>query len=343
MSSTNMFTVTPSQVYAKVLHCLKVGLTPIVLSSPGMGKSSIFRKIAKDHRLKLIDCRVGHMLPEDFNGYPMRIGDKACFTPFDMFPLEGEAIPEGYDGWLLLLDEVTSATKPVQAALYKVVLDRMIGSFKLHPNVAIAAAGNKVSDNAVAYKMSTALQSRLIHYEMEVSHPEFIEHAMQEKYDHRVISFLNYLPSRLMDFRPDHQDSTFPCPRTYEFLSKLVKGRDIDDSMGPDIAGTIGPGVATEFITFAQEFGRLPKYADIAKDPDRTVVPPESSTKYATMSMLVENTKIADLDSIIKYVKRFEIEMQILFCRGFSVRVPDARQNHKEFIEYLRGMVRYLQ
>ena len=338
-----MFTLTPKAAYAEVLHCISRGKTPLLTSSPGMGKSSIMQQLAKDYRLKLIDLRLSQCTPEDLNGYPMRDGNKATFTPFDIFPLEGEEIPEGYDGWLLFLDELTSATKPVHAASYKLILDKMVGSFHLHPQCAIAAAGNKMTDRAVVNQMSTALQSRVIHYELEVSYKDWFEYAIQKNLDHRITGFISYLPSRLMDFRPDHQDKTFPCPRTWEFLSDLIEGEEVSNKIGARIAGTIGSGVAVEFITFAQEYDRLPKFHEIISNPMGTPVPSEASTKYATMSMLMEKYDTDNLDAVLQYVQRFDIEIQIIFCRGAVVRTPEIRTSHDKFGAYLIKMVRYLQ
>ena len=236
-----------------------------------------------------------------------------------------------------------SATKPVQAAAYKLILDRMVGSFRLHERVAIVAAGNKMSDKAVVNQMSTALQSRLIHYELEVSTRDWNEFALKAGIDYRILGFLSYMPSRLMDFRPDHQDKTFPCPRTWEFLSRLIKGQDISTRIAPRIAGTIGSGVAIEFITFAQEYDRLPKFRDIVSNPKGVPVPGESSTKYATVSMLVENFDDKTLVPILKYNKGFDIEFQIIFCRGAATRNPRIRDSHEGFGDYMSTMVRYLQ
>jgi hypothetical protein len=308
-----------------------------------MGKSAIHAKIAKDFNLKLIDVRLSQAMPEDLNGFPMREGNKATFKPFDIFPIEGDEVPEGYDGWLLFLDEITSATKPVQAAAYKVVFDKMVGSHKLHPKVAIACAGNKMSDKAVVNQMSTALQSRLIHLELEASPQEWQEYAIAKRLDHRVTSFISYMPSKLMDFRPDHHDKTFPCPRTWEFVSKLIKGHDINEEDGALLAGAIGEGVAVEFITFAKEFDRLPKIADIIADPENTPIPHELSTKYATVSTLIEHFNDKNLDQILTYVNRFDIELQIIFCRGAVTRDPKIRTEHPGFGKYLTKMVRYLQ
>ena len=339
------FTLSPKQTYDNVVQCMQAGLVPLVTSAPGSSKSAMMARIAKDFNLKLIDVRLSQATPEDLQGYPMKAGNKATFTPFDMYPIQGDPIPEGYDGWLLFFDELTGASKPVQLAAYKPILDRMIGSHKLHDRVLVVAAGNRAEDNAVVTKMSTALQSRLIHLNMEVSHKEFIQHANENLFDHRVIGFLSYLPSRLMDFDPNHTDQTFACPRTWEFVSKLVKGKDIDEeSMGALLSGTVGSGSAVEFITFAKEYTRLPKIYDIIKDPKLTKVPTEGSTKFAVISMLIELAPKyeADLDDILSYVKRFDIDLQIVFARGCVARNPKLRTKHHGFSTYIQEMVRYI-
>jgi hypothetical protein len=338
-----MITISPKQAYDEILACISVGLVPKIEASPGVGKSSIVAQLAKDHNLKLLDLRLSQCTPEDLQGFPMRSGNKATFTPFDIFPLEGEEVPEGYAGWLLFLDEITSATKPVQAAAYKLILDRMVGSYKLHPYVAIVAAGNKATDKAVVSQMSTALQSRLIHYEMNVDSTQWIEHATREGFDHRIVGFIGYMPNRLMDFRPDHQDKTFPCPRTWEFLSRLIKGHDVTEDHAARVSGAIGEGVATEFITFAQEYDRLPRIDAIVAAPKTIAVPKEMSTKFATISMLVEHINKKNIEPVLDYVTRFDLELQILFFRAAVVRAPDLRTDNKRFQQEVLNMVRYIQ
>ena len=326
----------------EVIRCISANLTPYVASSPGIGKSSVIQQVSKQGRLKLIDFRLSQCTPEDLQGFPMRTGNKASFVPFDLFPIEGEEPPEGYDGWLLFLDEMSSASKSVQAAAYKLILDRQVGSFNLHTNCAIVAAGNKITDKAVVTQMSTALQSRIIHYELEASIKEWTEWAVGSGIDHRVIGFLNYMPNKLMDFRPDHSDKTFPCPRTWEFVSRLIEGEEVTETAGPRLAGTVGAGAAVEFITFAQEYNRLPKLSDIVDDPENVDVPREASTKYATISMLMENHTEDNMEHLIKYIARFDIEMQIVFCRGVNVRSPKLRANHQAFGTYIMSMLRFL-
>ena len=342
-----MLTVTPKEAYNEIVHVISRGLVPFITSSPGLGKSSIIAQVARDHRLKLIDLRLSQMLPEDLNGLPMRKGDKASFTPFDTFPLEGEELPldengESLEGWFIFLDEMTSATKPLQAAAYKLILDKMVGQFKLHPNVAMAAAGNKMTDKAVVNQLSTALQSRVIHYELSEDARAFNEYAHNNDIDFRIISFLSFLPSRLMDFRPDHNDRTFACPRTWEFLSRLIKDCNVDESIRPRVAGTIGNGVADEFITFVKEFDRIPKIEDIVKAPKSIPIPAEMSTKFATVSMLIEHLTEDNVKPVFQYLDRFETEMRILFMRGSVIKHPDLAYENDTFVEKKLELARYL-
>ena len=115
-----MFTMTPKEVRAAILECFEARLVPFIQSSPGIGKSAIVASIAKEFDLELIDLRLSQCAPEDLMGLPMRLGEgtemKAAFAPFAMFPVVGDKLPKGKNGWLLFLDEFNSGTKMVQAA-----------------------------------------------------------------------------------------------------------------------------------------------------------------------------------------------------------------------------------
>ncbi|MFT2129828.1 MoxR family ATPase, partial [Staphylococcus epidermidis] len=91
--------------------------------------------------------------------------------------------------WMLFLDELTSATPPVQAAAYKLILDKMVGNKKLHPACFIVGAGNLESDNAVVPPMSTALKSRMTHLILKMDVPEWLSWAMDNGIDHRITDY----------------------------------------------------------------------------------------------------------------------------------------------------------
>ena len=101
--------VKASQASTMIAKFLRARLVPMVEGSPGIGKSSIAQQVAKEFNLKLIDIRLAQCDPTDLCGFPRIDGNKAGYVPMDTFPLDGDEIPKGYSGWLILFDEITSA------------------------------------------------------------------------------------------------------------------------------------------------------------------------------------------------------------------------------------------
>lgn len=361
---TDLYRCTPRQVRQFIKDCLYAGLVPFVQSSPGMGKSSIMRSVADELQLKMIDHRLSTSAPEDLSGLPEFFSDSqgnrmAHFVPFgDLFPLENTPLPgvqairdensnlkytePTHQGWMLFLDEFNSASKSVQAASYKLILDRMTGQRKLHERCVITAAGNLATDRAITNAISTAMQSRVVHLEMQIHFEEWLyDVALKEGYDSRIIAYLSQFPSKLMDFRPDHNEKTFCCPRTWEFTNRLIKDREVTDTMSILLAGTITSGVAVDFVQFTKVFNNLVSIAEILKDPENCRIPNDIGSKWAITSHMMEKVTEENLDDLSTYVNRFTIDFRILFFRSILVRNPKLRQ-HPAFIRAMSSLARYL-
>ena len=59
--STFQFTVNPAQAVEFITEALFAGLVPMMAGSPGIGKSQIVKKIARNLNLELIDIRLSQM------------------------------------------------------------------------------------------------------------------------------------------------------------------------------------------------------------------------------------------------------------------------------------------
>lgn len=338
----------PRQIRSYVTDALYAGLVPFVQASPGVGKSSLMKLVAQDLNLKVIDHRLSTSAPEDLSGLP-RFNEKGAeFVPFrDLFPLADAAMPKGKDGWMLFLDEFNSSAKSVQAAAYKLILDRQVGQHNLHPNCVITAAGNLATDRAIVNQISTAMQSRVVHLEMEVNFEEWLyDVAFKENYDARIIGFLSQWPSKLMDFRPDHNEKTFACPRTWEFVNDLCKLPNYQGDLtekAPILSGTVTSGIATEFITFSKIWKELVKIDDIIRDPKNCRIPHDASGKWATISSIMEGLNQVNFDDLATYVNReeFGVSFQILFFRSVMARKPELRQ-HPAFAKAMGALSSYL-
>lgn len=305
-----------SQAISMITGFIKAKIVPMLHGSPGTGKSQIVHKIAQDYKLKVIDLRLSQCDPTDLLGFPTIKDDRAGYRPMETFPIEGDPIPEGYNGWLLFLDEFNSASMAVQAAGYKVVLDRMVGQHHLHKNVAIVCAGNLESDNAIVQPMSTALQSRLAHLELVVDAQEWVNWASENQLDHRITSYINFKPGALYTFSPDHTDKTYAAPRTWEFADRVLKVADVDEANClPMLAGTISEGVAREFLGFCRVFKDLPKIEAIINSPNSIQVSTEPSVLYAITGAIGHNATMDNFGSLMKFVERMPLEFQVVCLR----------------------------
>ena len=351
--SDNLYRVTPRQAREFIVDGLESGLVPFLRSSPGMGKSSIIKDVAKSFNLKVIDIRLSTCAPEDMSGLPEFYTDdcdqrRSRFVPFDLFPLEFNKLPEGYEGWMIFYDEANSGSKMVQAASYKVILDRMIGQSKLHDRVVQIAAGNLDSDRAITNSLSTAMQSRLApHLEMAINHQEWMEDvALPNRYDDRIVAFLGFAERHLMDFRPDHEEKTFCCPRTWEFMNSLVQKPDgtpkpVTTGKTPLYAGTITSGVAAEFVAFCQLQNELLTIKDVLADPANAQLPQDAQRKWIITTHLVSKVTEKLFGDVCTYINRMDLSFRIQFFRSIMIQQPELR-GHPDFAKAMSELSRYL-
>lgn len=349
MTVDNIYRVTPRQLAKALEEDFYAGLVPYVEGSPGIGKSSIFANVGKKLNLFLIDHRLSTSAPEDLSGLP-KFNDRgfAEFAPFEeIFPLESTEIPEGYDGWMLFLDEFNSASKSTQAAAYKLILDKKVGQKKLHSRVVVGGAGNLSTDRAITNPMGTAMASRLSHYTLEVSFDEWLmDVALAENWDRRIIAYLSRYKSKLMDFRPDHNDKTFCCPRTWEFVNKLLKTSEPSKGgIAPNrthmYAGKITSGVAVDFIQFTRCFENLISVDEISVDPYTCRISNNPEEQWANIAHMCEVVTPGNFDDLAVYANRFSLDFRVLFFRTAMVQKPRLR-SHPAFSKAMSELHKYL-
>ena len=296
-----------------VVNVLYAGKVPFIKGSPGIGKSDIIRQVAEELNLKVIDFRLSQADPTDLQGFPGVVEGRSTFYPGEMFPIEGDEIPAGYNGWLLFLDEMNSAPLSVQAAAYKLCLDKQIGQYSLHKNVAIVGAGNKSTDKAITQRIGTAMQSRLVHLNMAVDPDHWLKWANVAGIDHRITSFIEFRKELLHKFDPSHADDTFACPRTWAFLSDIIKGKEkLSHIDVVTAAGTVGEGCALEFKGFSEIFQSLPKISEIMNKPDTVKIPNEPSVHYALAGLISYEVNVNNINNLSKFVERLPADFQVV-------------------------------
>lgn len=326
-----------------IIDCLRARITPQLVSSPGVGKSAVLKQIAEELNLCVIDIRLTEYDPTELNGYPFILNPnappekvKAGHVPMNTFPTEFDELPinpktgKKYAGWLIILDEFPSAALSVQAAAYKITLDRMVGSHRLHKRAMVVTAGNKATDKAIVNRLSTAQQSRLATLVIKVCQKTWLVWAEKDNVDYRVRSYIRWKPEEIHKFDPNHADLTFPCPRTWHFVSRLAianKWNSIKYEKLPLLAGVVGHGSAQMFYSFCEIFNDLPKINDILKDPEGVTLAREISVQHAAAGLVGHHINKDNADTLIKFLFRLPADLQTITLRNSIARDDKLRQS----------------
>lgn len=313
-------------------------------------KSSIIQQVADTADLKMIDLRLSQSDPTDLCGFPTvnKETNKASYMPMDTFPIVGDElpikVPATYDkvtgrklteavrhkGWFLFLDEMNTAPMSVQAAAYKLVLDKKVGQFDLHPRVCIAAAGNLASDNAIVNRLSTAMQSRMVHLQITLNASDWITWANTAGIDFRVIAYIGHKPDILHQFNPNHDDFTFACARTWEFVSKLIKPwKKLSRKELPVLAGTIGEGPAREFTTYCELCDDLLTIEQIKANPTKVTISDEPSRLYLYSAMVAAHVNLDIFGKLMQFVLRLPLEFQVISIKAMFQKDSNISQTEE--------------
>jgi len=224
--------------------------TPVMIwGAPGIGKSEVVARVAREQGLALIDLRLSQLEPSDLRGIPYRDGDRVVWAPPAALP---DAARHGERG-ILFLDELTAALPTVAAAAYQLVLDRKLGDYCLPPGWLMVAAGNRPGDRGIAYAMPAPLANRFMHVWLEPEINQWLNWARAAGVDARLCDFLCAEPGWLSDFDPDEEAVAFASPRSWVFADRVLKkagGAVSLPALKSRLAGCVGLPAAAALIAF---------------------------------------------------------------------------------------------
>lgn len=332
-------TLTPSQLHRLIEVYRKAQIPLFMWGSPGVGKSSIVRKYAKNIDAVMVDIRLSQFDPVDLRGLPSPSGDSTRWMAPAILPFVGNPNFPHDRPILLFLDELAQASPAVQAAAFQLVLDRRVGEHTLMPNVYILAASNRSGDRAGTNRLSTPLLNRFAHIEVISDFDAWKQWAIREGIHPLIVGFLSQRPALLDQFETALKSGAqaFPTPRSWEFLSNLI-------STLPDIATTpthilstltasvVGAAVAAEFVAFAEYAHVLPTWEEITSSPTKAKVPnhDQPDALYAVSSLLVVRVDESTADAVAEYASRLPMEFQTLIASDLARSKPQlATRNQK--------------
>lgn len=275
----------------KVLRaCRKAGVTPILWGDPGIGKSSIVETLCNQDNLPL-EIVIGSVRePSDIAGLPRITSEGTVIEP----PAWAKRLHEAGNG-VLFLDELSTSSPAVQAAMLRVVLDRYVGEMKLPEGVGVIAAANPPESAAGGWELAPPMANRLCHLNISPNVNTFYngmtlgwdstingEHSAansgedgggKSKIRGEVASFIKKARPSLLHAMPDNETAAglaWPSPRTWEMTAMVLSHLDSDNDEGAILLATqglVGEAAAVEFLAWRKDVD-LP-------DPDEVLAHPE--------------------------------------------------------------------
>lgn len=317
----------PSHVELALEVAIKAKRPVFIWGAPGVGKSQVVAKVAKKHGLDLIDVRAALLDPVDLRGLPFINGEgRVHWAIPDFLPKDGKGI--------LFLDELNQGVPLVQAAFFQLIFDRCLGEYKLPDGWVVVAAGNRDTDGSITTRMATALKNRFLsHIDFDVDLEDWVSWALSADVAIEVISFIRFRPSLLHRFDPKSKDNAFPTPRSWEFVSDILKTNPPKEIEYELIAGCVGEAAAAEFKGFIDVYRDLPDIDAILVNPSGEKVPEDPAILYAITGALSRKASTTNFGRVLEYGKRMPAEFSVLLVRDSVQRTKELTKT-RAFIEW---------
>jgi hypothetical protein len=291
------------QTALEALSVAVAARVPVLLwGGPGTGKSSAVRDLAAgmDWPCEVVIASIRE--PSDFAGLPVVSGGAVHFAP----PRWAQRLAAAGHG-ILFLDEISTAPPAVQAALLRVVLERVVGDLELPAQVAVVAAANPPEQASDGWDLSAPLANRFCHIEWSADAvgfaqgitagwprplvPQLPSSWLQRQSISRglVGAFVAARPSLLSEPPKDAAAAgrAWPSPRTWEMAACLLAAAEeigaSELARAVLVAGAVGDGAGIEFLHWITEMDLGDPEAAL-RDPAAFVLPARGDRAYAALS-----------------------------------------------------------
>ena len=332
---------------------------PLIVGESGIGKTALAKKLAQENNWSLVVID-GNLLKEgEIGGLPTiesyistnSDGEKiekkiTVYAVHNKLREIDEEISKGKTV-LLFIDEINRCEHTVQQELMNLILNREINGYKLDDNVKILAAMNPSSKYGFDFDyqvidMDAAQENRFVWLNMEPDYNQWINWAINEGIEQKVIEFISTFPEYLHRINEDDVRAT---PRSYERVSKSYKVYKEQKDQIPRniflnvIKGNVGKVIAEEFISFVESDAKaLISYEDVflgetLSQDTVDKVKGESHTRLYLSAINILKTlelNIANKEKPNNYINRF-IEFLKLYPIDLMVGImKDIKTNYEQ-------------
>jgi len=336
MTTTNTATTMYALNLDQIATAIRVGghnRTVLVQGHMGTGKSSLLRTLADElpqHTPCYFDCTTKDL--GDISIPKLATLDDADYVSYATNEELGAHLDKPI---ILMIDEYGKANPAVKNSLLRLMLERKIGSYTLHPDSLVFATTNLGAEGVGDLLPPHARNRITVLTARKPDNMEWIEWGINNGIDHTLLGWCKDNPHLFHGFesvpRPDdnpyiyhpqQQRTAFVTPRSLEAASDWLKQRENfdDQTLTSLLMGTIGDRGAMDLMAFVKLADQLPSLQSI-KDSPATAKVPDSSAAVCMVVYRTLATIGADwVDAWMEYMNRLDKEAQGMFANG--VRAP---------------------
>lgn len=318
----------------QMLIGLPIKMAAMIWGPSGVGKSDLIRELALEMGYTVIDLRLYQLDPVDIRGIgvpDLQTGTTRWLPP-EFFPRKEKT--------LLFLDELPSAPPSIQAIGYQLVLDRRIGEIDLPADCKVIAAGNRMSDRGVVYRMPAPLANRFVHFEVKADIDAWRQWAILNSVDARVISYLTLKPNLLHKMSTENSAGPWPSPRSWNFCSQLIQRESIiGETEISMVAACVGVAAARDFQAFCDTLDSPDPllYLDTEDPKEMEAISgmDAASQNVLALAMSYLARTEAQLKNAMISANYFHPEVSALLLYGLEQRnKPEAIEKYKDQLKF---------
>ena len=298
-------------------------IVPYWEGAPGLGKTEGNAYVARRLGLDIITLIGSQYDPAELAGWalPVEGSDEMKRSKPDWWP-------DGSKPTLIVLDELPQSTTAVQNIFAQLTNERRIGKRQLPDNVALTAAGNRLSDKAGTSAIPTHLRDRLMFLPVEADLEDVVAYLQRNGGDERVCGYLRARPEYLHKF--DRDQTACPSPRSWDRVSTILKKFKVDPlCMSYAIAGQVGTEASGDFQVYLKVTSQMPDIDGIIAAPGRAEIPNNLSILHAVCAALSKRMNDTNAGNIITYMKRLpQQEFSAFIMKDAINRDPELKKSN---------------
>jgi hypothetical protein len=329
------------QEFAHGIGIVGGDVTIIGQGEPGIGKSSMLKKLAQtypDYEIAYIDCTLLdlgdfalpytetiNMNTVNVNGRPELMGGMKVtkFAPNARFKFHSNKPV------IIMLDEIGKAMKAVKNVLLTLMLEHRIGD-NYAPKGSIVFGTTNLLTDGVGDMLEAHARNRVAL--VTVRKPdadEWIEWALNNDIAPEVVAWVKQFPHALSSYTDGSQkDNPYifnptragmgavVTPRSLEKASHIAKKRaELGDALTISLlTGTIGESASRDMQAFFTVVDKLPTWESVIANPTGAKLPDDTVAKCILVFSAIARVEKDTLSKWLTYSKRMDMEWQALFA-----------------------------